>query len=257
MRRGGWWKRALTAFLWMLIGIVLGAAGWTQVEKYLPAPSVAPAAVEPPVIVRVNASDPRALVTALRTARPGDVIEAPKGIFLGPLELRDGVSVVSAAPGESVIRLDSAAPGVAAVVARNINGARLSGFVVEGGMLIEGSSVDVSDNDFTGATDCGVRIEGSAKPTLRANFIHANAGCGVLIEGGASPRLTGNRISKNGAGVRPPRAGVEIHVPSLPILVNNVFEGNGPAMGGDVPQETVAALLRANIVLTSGQGVSR
>jgi serine/threonine protein phosphatase PrpC len=258
MRRGGWWKRALSAFLWMLIGIVLGAAGWTQVERYLPAPSVAPAAtVEPPVIVRVNASDPRALVTALHSARPGDVIEAPKGTFLGPLELRDGVSVVSAAPGESVIRLDGAAPGVAAVVARNISGARFSGFLVEGGMLIQGSSVDVTDNDFTGSADCGVRIEGSAKPALRANFIHANGGCGVLVEGGASPRLTGNRISKNGIGARPARAAVEIHLPSLPILVNNVFEGNGPAIGGDVPQETVATLLRANIVLAPHQGASR
>jgi hypothetical protein len=115
----------------------------------------------------------------------------------------------------------------------------------------------VSDNDFSGAADCGVRIEGSAKSTLRANFIHANGGCGVLIEGGASPRLSGNRISKNGTGVRPARAGVEIHLPSLPILVNNVFEGNGPAIGGDVPQETVAALLRANVVLAPGQGVAR
>jgi serine/threonine protein phosphatase PrpC len=258
MRRGGWWKRAFAAFLWTLIGIVLGAAGWTQVEKYLPAPSVAPAAtVEPPVIVRVNAGDARALQTALRSARPGDVIEAPRGEFLGPLELRDGVTVLSAAPGESVIQMDGTAPGVAAVVARNVNGARLSGFLVEGGMLLQGSSVEISDNEITRSADCGVRVEGSAKATLRANFIHANGGCGVLVEGGASPRLSGNRISKNGAVARPPRAGVEIHLPSLPVLVNNVFEGNGPAIGGDVPPQTVASLLRANLVLAAGQGASR
>jgi parallel beta-helix repeat protein len=258
MRRGGWWKRALSALLWMLIGVVLGAAAWTQVERYLPAPSVAPAATaEPPVIVRVNAADPRALQTALSSARPGDVIEAPKGTFLGPLELRNGVSLLSAMPGESVIHLDGAAPGVAAVVARNINGARFSGFLIVGGVLIQDSSVDFSDDEITGAAECGVRIEGSAKATLRANFIYGNGGCGVLIEGGASPRLSGNRISKNGTGLRPTRAGVEIHVPSLPILVNNVFEGNGPAIGGDVPQPTVAGLVRANIVLAGGAGVSR
>jgi serine/threonine protein phosphatase PrpC len=258
MRRGGRWKRVLGACLWMLIGIVLGAAGWTQVEKYLPAPSVAPAVTaEPPVVVRVNASDPRALRTAIVSARPGDVIEVPKGAFLGPLELKDGVSVVSEAPGESVIRLEGVAPGAVAVAARNINGARLSGFRIEGGLLIQGAAVDIVDDDITGATDCGVHIEGGAGTTLRANFIHENAGCGVLIEGGASPRLTGNRIARNGTEKRPVRAGVEIYLPSLPALLNNMFEGNGPAIAGDIPPQTIAKLLRANIVIGTGQGASR
>jgi len=263
MRRGGWWKRAWGALVWLLIGIVLGAAGWTQVEKFLPAPSAAAPAVvnEPPSIVRVNAGDPRALQTALASARPGATIEVPKGVFSGPIELREGVSVLSVAPGESVIRLDPAAagsaPATAAVVARNINGARLSGFQIEGGMLIQGASLDADDNEVTGASDCGVRIEGGSKGTLRANFIHGNGGCGVLIEGGASPRLIGNRISKNGKSARPARAGVEIHVPAMPVLVNNVFEGSGPAIAGDVPQQTLTNMLRANLLIASGQGASR
>jgi parallel beta-helix repeat protein len=262
-RRGGWWKRIFGAVLWMLIGMVIGAACWTQVEKYLPAPAVTPAPVaEPPVIVRVDATDPRALQTALSSARPGDVIEVPRGLFSGPLEMREGVGVVSVAPGESVIRMDPAAGATAAVTARNIRGARISGFRIEGGVLMQGASLDATDNEITGSSDCGVRIEGSSKGILRANFIHGNRGCGVLIEGGASPRLSGNRIGTNGIGtngigVRPARAQVEIHLPSLPVLVNNVFEGSGPAIGGDVPQQTVTELLRTNIVLPAGKGAGR
>jgi hypothetical protein len=171
--------------------------------------------------------------------------------------LKDGVSVVSEAPGESVIRLEGVAPGAVAVAARNINGARLSGFRIEGGLLIQGAAVDIVDDDITGANDCGVHIEGGAGTTLRANFIHENAGCGVLIEGGASPRLTGNRIARNGTEKRPVRAGVEIYLPSLPALLNNMFEGNGPAIAGDIPPQTIAKLLRANIVIGTGQGASR
>ena len=62
----------------------------------------------------VSALDPASISKALTRARPGDTIEVPPGEFTGPIELRDGVNVISQKAGAAVIHADAGGIAVAA-----------------------------------------------------------------------------------------------------------------------------------------------
>ncbi len=227
VRRNSRWRGFLSRLLWLAAGVALGIGLWYAAPEWLPLPTVAHRAIV------VNANDPQAIVKALRAARPGDTIEVPAGEFYGPLELKDGVSVIAEKPGAVILRADPAAVTDAgiAISARDLHQGRISGFRIIGdeksllttGLSLENSAIEVDDLEISGATGCGVRMD-SSSAILRANFIHDNLGCGVWIGGKSSPRLTGNRISSNGGQSRP---GIEVHAPAAPWIENNIITGNG------------------------------
>lgn len=233
-RRSGRWKTGLGRLLWLLGGALLGAAGWVQIEKLLPAPRIAlPAEAVSLRRITVDASDPRSLQTAVASARAGETIQAGKGTYAGPIHLQDGVAVVSLAPGETSIASNTDP----ALIARGVTGASVTGFRTAGLAIVD-SSIEVNEVEVTGANGCGIQIEGRSPSVIRASYVHDNTGCGILIDGGASPRLVGNRIS----------GGIDVRPPSQPILLNNLFEGAAPP----------ADLLRGNFAIAKPrEGSSR
>jgi hypothetical protein len=171
----------------------------------------------------VASANPHAITNALSAAQPGDTIEVPPGEYLGPIELRDEINLISQTPGAAVIRVDPAASidaGIA-LAARRVRHGRLSGFRVAGdgksplatGILLEGANVEIDDMDISGAADCAIRAIAGAAPTIRAGNIHDNPGCGIWIEAGSSPRVVGTRISNNGKSPTAQRPSVEMHSP--------------------------------------------
>jgi PPM family protein phosphatase len=217
-------RRMAGRIMLLLAGVALGIV---LPRRILPQPSTPPAKG---TWIPVSDGDPRGIDKALSAARPGDVIAVPAGEYLGPIQLKDGVTIISRQPGTAVIRVDPAAVADAGIafVARGIRTGLLSGFRVVGdhdnplatGVLLDDATLDIDGMDISGAQDCGVRVEGPSSAVLRANSIHDNAGCGVSIRGQSSPRLLANRIWGNGT---PQGPGLEIHPPATPLLENNVL----------------------------------
>jgi PPM family protein phosphatase len=230
MRTGG---AALPGFsrsvFLFLAGIVLGILLWriaaptTSVEPPLPIPRA-------PRDTLVNPADSLAIVKALSTALPGDIINVPPGDYLGPLQLKDRVTLVSTASGRAILRSDpasSAEPGIA-IVARGVPAGRLEGFRIisdethplHTGILIVNSSIEADDIEISGAIDAAIHVEGESHPLLLGNFIHSNSGAGVVIRHPAMPRLVANQISENGLGI-------DTDSKAQPVLFRNVVERNG------------------------------
>ncbi|HTM48145.1 MAG TPA: protein phosphatase 2C domain-containing protein [Bryobacteraceae bacterium] len=218
-----WWKGMPGRIGWMLGGMLLGVALWSSLERLVPRPApVKDPAVSRAAVLAVKPGDPTGVIHALSAAQPGDVVEIPGGEFLGPIQLKEGVSLIGRGSGRTILR--AADTGIA-VVARGIRHARVQGIRIAGdpdhplrtGVLIANSAVELIDLDITGAQDAGVWIEGESQGALLANFIHDNTGSGVVIQDSAAPRLSGNTIS--GSAGRP---GLDVRAPARPSLENNV-----------------------------------
>jgi serine/threonine protein phosphatase PrpC len=246
--RNNRWATVRNRALWLLAGIVMGAAA-LGAFLYRDAPERGPRATRR---VAVTASDPRAIATALSVAQPGDTLEVPPGEYAGPIELRDDINLISRTTGAAVIRVDPAAVADAGIAfaARGVHRGRLSGFRVTGskdvplatGILVDGADLEIDDVEISGAGDCAIRIAAGSKPVIRSSDLHDNAGCGVWIGGESAPRLAGNRIVRNGTAAGAARPGIEIHPPAAPIVERNIIAGNGtPNFEDDIRRSNVTA----------------
>jgi serine/threonine protein phosphatase PrpC len=190
-------------------------------------------------VLRVDAQGDglRSIAEALVQAQPGDTVEVAPGDYTGPIQLRDGVSLVSRTPRGAVIRLR---PGVAepAVAADGIQEARFIGFRIAGGapdsplalgLRLAGSSVVVENLEVSGAATAGVEIAGADRSSIRDSYIHDNPGAGIIVRDQAVPSLRNNLIHRNGTDKTVPGPGVEIRDAARPQLIDNKFEGNGAA----------------------------
>ena len=216
----------LSRLLWLTAGAALGIAGMLASEKFIPRLN-APAPLESraPRHILANPADPKSIVRALAAAHAGDVIEVPKGEYLGPLELREDVDVISVSPGDTVLHADPHAafdPGIA-IAAHNLKAARVTGFRIEGtdanpltaGIWMDSSSVEANELTISGANHCAVHFTGNSAGVLRASDIQDASGCSILIEGESTPRIIGNQISG---------ANIEARPPARPVLRNNTVQ---------------------------------
>jgi len=230
--------------LGLLLGILLLAAGaaWYFREPLLQTLArfgIGSHEAPPPPILRVDPRDPegfRTLAAALAAAQPGQTIEVAPGEYQGPVELEDGVSLVSRTPRGAVVRLPqgTAEP---AVTAEKVHDARFAGFKIEGnaqspleiGLRLADSTVVVEDVEISGAATAGIEIAGADRAEIRDSYIHDNPGTGVIVRDQAAPRLHGNLLLRNGAGPEAPRPGVEIRDMARPQLLQNRIEENAAA----------------------------
>ena len=208
------WVSALKNTLWLVAGMVLGILLWASLERLTPRPTPPPVAPKEehtprgPVQIPVNASDPMGIVNALASAQPGDTIHIAPGEYLGPVQLKERVNLISDVPQAAVIRTDpgATADSGAAIVARGLHDVRVEGLRITGdashplrtGVLMIDSSIELDDLDISGATEAGIRFEGTSGGTLLANFVHGNTGPGIVIKDQSAPRLVGNRVIENG-----------------------------------------------------------
>lgn len=243
----------------LVTGMLLGAIVWVLIERKISRPVAAGHGEMATRLTHysVDAANPRGIANALSTARAGDVIEIPPGQYIGPVYLKDGVVLLSRKTGAATIRSDSAAgedPGIA-VIARGINGARLSGVGIVSddehplklGVTVTNSDIEIDDVEISGATDAAVVITGNSKGFFRNNYIHHNPGGGIRIAQNSSPSLIGNRVFGNGMQPGALKPGIEIQPPAKPELVHNVIAENGADALGPISPEFEADLRRANI----------
>ncbi len=231
----------LKYFLILVIAVALGVGIWQWIEHMT---SVPPRQSKPVVAegghahtIDVNSADARGIIDALSTAVSGDTVLVPPGEFLGPLLLKDGVSIVAKDPRSTVVRSDPAATadeGIA-IVARGVqksivNGLRIAAddtHPLKTGILLVDSSVELVNLDISGAVFSGIRMEGVSNPRIEACFIHSNGGAGVAIGDTSAPTLVRNQIMQNGLMVNAVRPGIEIGPAAKPLLEGNLVSGNG------------------------------
>lgn len=240
---------AISRFLWLVTGMILGAFLWVAGERFLPPPVPKDLnSQRQPIHIAVDPADPLGLTKAVGVARAGDTLDVPPGLYVGPLHLKDHVAILATAPGQAVLVSNPASPSDPglALAARGVAGARVTGLRIVGdeahplriGALLSNASVEMDDVEVSGAIESGVRIDGASRCTLLADFIHANVGPGVIITDDSAPRLAGNRITDNGKLTGALRAGVEISPGAKPVLENNIIVGNGVAGIANISPET-------------------
>ena len=228
-------RNILLLFGGMLIGLFL----WRVIDRYAnqAVPRQEVPAVHVPRDIAVNSADSLGIIKALAGAQPGDSIKVPPGEYLGPIVLKDRITIIAIIARQAVLHNDPASttdPGVV-ILARGVNDARVKGLRVTGdethplrtGLLIDNSSIEAEDLDVSGAIDSAIRIEGDSHPLVLGNYLHGNSGTGVIIRAPSVPRLVGNRISENGLAAGSLHAGVEIDSASEPVLQHNEIVDNG------------------------------
>jgi serine/threonine protein phosphatase PrpC len=234
-------------------------ARWVRELRGTPTPSAGAAGGETPAprpesadgVLRVGTGpgEYTSITEALAEADPGQTVRVAPGEYTGPIQMRDGVSLVSATPRGAVLRAPQVVPPgtgpLPVVLVQNVRRARLDGFRIAGspqapltvGLRLADSEIEVEDLEVTGATVAAIEVAGPGASVLRFNSIHDNPGAGVVLSAGASPRLIQNLVAGNGtAGKRP---GVEIGPGSRPFLIDNRFRANA---GPQVKTETADSI---------------
>jgi serine/threonine protein phosphatase PrpC len=236
--------------LWFVAGLAVAAGGaWFTRSLWIPPPVVEHARV---LAVGRGAAYPT-IAAALAAARAGDTIDVAAGEYNEQVHLANGVTLRSHSPRAAILRAAPLANGPA-VIAENVQGARLSGFrilaakdmPIATGILLRNSSVEVDDVEVDGA-GVGVEIRGTASPVLRANAIHDCSNEGVLILGASEPWISHNDIRRNKGADLAARDGAR------PAMVGNVFEKNAV----EVPEDMKQTVAERNTFLDSGAAVKK
>ena len=234
----------ISLYLFFLLGVAAVLAGaWLMRDRLEPllarigiGGTDAPPASEALLVDPQGTAGYRTIREALQAATPGQTIEVAPGEYLGPVELTDGVSLVSRVPRGAVIRLPqgTAEP---AVTAEGVRDALLSGFRIEGnaqapleiGLRLADSALRVQNLEISGAATAGIESAGADQSEIRETYVHDNPGTGVIVRDQAAPRLHQNLVLRNGAGPGEPRPGFEIRDAARPQLLQNRIEENAAA----------------------------
>lgn len=242
-----------------IAGLVLGAAGTFFAARYL-TPEPEPARRILTVAPELAAAGGNAYATiaaALEAARAGDTVEVRPGTYREQVQMKEGVSLVSAAPGEAVIEAVAGVTGPgAAVSAENVRSGVLSGFRitvpqdsgVSIGVLVSDSDIDVGAVEVRGASSAGILVRGASRATIRGSNLHDNPGAGILVQDGAAPRLLANIFAGNGNRASAPRAGLEVAGSAKPVVLGNAFANNHRDLAWEQPPEKLAELRKTNLL---------
>jgi PPM family protein phosphatase len=253
-------RKALEKLPWLLAGTLLGILIWATAEKLVPqaaTPARNSAGERSPVHIAVNPMDARGIMNALAGALPGDIIDVPPGDYLGPLVLKNGVSLVGSLPVRPIVRTDpsaSANPGVAVPVS-GVHSGRIENLEVVSdgthplriGISVANSTVHIVNSKVSGAIEAGIRIEGKSEAALFANTLTGNFGAGITAKDQSSVHLSGNWITNNGKVPGALRAGLEITPTVHWEAANNLLLNNGLDDLNSIP-ENEKKLLEANNV---------
>lgn len=173
---------------------------------------------------------------AIAQAAPGGQVMVEPGEYREQLRLKDGVRVVSRVPRGATLRMPAGtAEAGAAVIARDVQNAELSGFRIVGdaatplgtGVRVERAHVMLVDLEILGAADAGVEFGPGSQGSFIGGDVHDNPGAGLVIRLGASPRISHSGFAKNGVSERI-SAPVVVDAGATAQLERNVFAGVPP-----------------------------
>lgn len=259
--RSAWF--ALGALCGLLLFAALSFLDLGLTQKSDLAPPSSPL-VAPPRTLRVGTgAEFSSIGEALTAARPGDTVLLAPGTYREQARLEEGVTLASEVPRQAVLAplAEGGASPTVALVAEGIAGGRVVGLTIAGsasapldiGIVLRDAAVTVEDTEVSGARLAGVEIAGSATPTIRASFIHDNAGTGIAVHAPAAPRLAHNLILGNGRGTQSAAAGIELAPGSSAELTGNLIAGNAAEGIRGVPLASREEVLARNYFELKGK----
>ncbi len=212
----------LRSWIFIVTGILLGViVGYGLSHR----PPRTPAETAPPLatgsrtwlVGQVENADFPSISTALDKAQPGDRVMVAPGQYLEQVKLRNGIDLISQQPGGAVLQSNL---GDAAVVATDIQGARLAGFRIVGdaqhalavGVELRNSSVRLEDLDIAGTTIAAIEVRGNSAPNILACRITGKPQAAIALYDAAHARIAHSQLS---------RAGVKLHDQAAATQVNN------------------------------------
>jgi PPM family protein phosphatase len=273
------WLATFRNIVWLLTGMLLGILLWAALERMTPrqVPSKPNQAhvQRLPARIAVNPADSLGIANALSIALSGDTIDVPPGEYLGPIQLKEGVSIVSSSPGTAVLQ---SAKGADTPRQAGEERLRALGGAAETAPVLRA----FLKSDPTSATDSGVgiiarglhhvRVQGLSIVSddthpLRTGILIANSTVqiedldisgaidgAIRFEGDSGGLLLANFIHAN------PGPGVIISDTSAPRLAGNYISDNGKvprAIRAGVEIESLARPdLERNVIVQNGLALS-
>jgi len=163
-------------------------------------------------------ADAATISAALDKAQPGDRVVVGPGQYLEQVKLRNGVDVSSQQPGGAVLQSEL---GDAAVVADDIQVARMSGFKIVGdtkhalsvGIVLRNANVRLEDVDIVGTTIAGIEARGTSAPSILACRITGKPQASIAAYDAAQVRVVHSQLA---------RPAVKLHDHASATQLNNV-----------------------------------
>jgi parallel beta-helix repeat protein len=199
----------------------------------------------------------KTITQALQKATPNTVITLTPGTYSSetgevfPLIFRQGVSILGDASNQGQgIRIQgggeylSRSYGGQNVTIVGANQANLTGVTVSNpnprgyGLWIESSNLVASQNTFTGNTQDGVFVTGTATPTISQNNFYRNGANGITLAGTSQAQVRENIFQETGYGIN-------IAQNAAPVILNNQIQRN---RSGIIVQANARPVLRNNII---------
>lgn len=202
-------------YAWLIAGLLGGAIlafAFIWFGRARPEPPRGPITVNPPESIQ----------SALERSKRGDTVFVGAGQYTGPVELKDGVSLIARPAHDAVI--------IGSVLANGITNARLEGFQVRDadvGIRLRNSDITLSGVDVTANRLAGIEFSGNSRGRVFGSFIHKNAGPGIIVIDSATPAIENNTITDNAAMPAALGPGLLIRSDFRPHVVGNTFSGNG------------------------------
>ncbi len=167
----------------------------------------------------------RTIQAAINAARAGDVIEVAAGTYRETLTLKNGIKLLGRGAGTTRIEYNG---DDVVVDAYQVRSGEISGFTIayagSAGMptiLLQDSSLAITQNIVTGATFSGIQISGNSDPQIANNEINDNAQNGItVVHTGGRGTISGNVVSGNGSH------GIEVRENSDPQVADNEIRNN-------------------------------
>jgi parallel beta-helix repeat protein len=210
------------------------AAAWFARPYFIPLPVV----IEARVLSAGHGARFDTIAAALAEARPNDTVEVLAGEYREQVNLKSRITLRSRVPREA--RLVASVGAGPAITAKDVQNARVTGFLIQGdaqaplstGILLDNSTVEIDGVDIEGA-NVGIEIRGAASPILRGNAIHDCTAEGILIAGPSSPLISHNTFQRIKGPAIAARDGAK------PEIVGNTFEKSTLELPPDIPLDAL------------------
>jgi hypothetical protein len=230
--RGSHRSRAGLRASWLTLGILLGLGIGLGIPSLL--------AFDIPLLPRpsrtwvVGGDGPERLSTisaALRSARPGDVVQVGPGVYAEALVLPDGVDLVAKESGTAVLVAPPARPDWVGLTIQGRQGNRVSGLRLRGqphapmlaGVRLTGDNLVLEDVAIEGTITVGIDVERGGAIIIRGCRFSDVTGVPLRIGGNTQPVIRQSLFVRS-AGTGQPAA-IEIAPGAMPELVDNLLVG--------------------------------
>lgn len=210
------------------------------------------------------------LQALLDAAEPGAVVEVPEGVYSGGVRIPDGVALVGAGAGRTI--LDGEGGEIVVSFGKE---AILYGVTVRNGrhgLHNQGNYIGVFECDIEDTSISGLFMQSGSGVILNNIFRGNGSGVGLLISG-ANPYVANNVFENYAVAVRAThqfiptlignwfrnnRVAIEVSGGTKVILANNVFDGNGVEIRGASlsASDEIRAMDPERDVLSRGHGLA-